>query len=189
MSRSTMRNWLTCGVVLSTFAMAACGGDSGSRVSMRGDSTATEPLADGDVRITSTDGALILAVIGDSVVIQMSDSVRQAVRSDIQSETENAGRLGAMIGNAVGAAVNAALGITLRVPAENITDLRYENGNLRFDVDGGPNVKVKSSDGDASNDSTNTISNGKGNGGAFTEADAMRFIEAVQAAQARRTAM
>jgi len=189
MSRSTLRHWLTGGLVLSTFALAACGGDSGSRVSLRGDSTAMEPLADGDVRITSTDGALMLAVIGDSVVIQMSDSVRQAVRSDIQSEAANAGRLGAMIGNAVGAAVNAALGITIRVPAENITNLRYENGNLRFDVDGGPNVKVESSDGNSGNDSLNTISNGKNNGGAFSEADAMRFIEAVQAAQARRTAM
>lgn len=185
MSRSTMRNWLILGVVLSAFSVGGCGSDRGGRVSFAGDSTATEPLADGDVRITSTDGALILAVIGDSVVIQMSDSVRQAVRSDIQNEAADAGRLGAMIGNAVGAAVNAALGISIRVPAENVTNLRYESGNLRFDVDGGPNVKVKSSSGD----SANTISNGKSNGGAFTEEDATRFIDAVRAAQARRTAM
>lgn len=185
MSRSTIRKWLTLGVVLSTFSVVGCGGDSGGRVSLAGDSTATEPLADGDVRITSTDGALILAVIGDSVVIQMSDSVRQAVRSDIQNEAADAGRLGAMIGNAVGAAVNAALGITIRVPAEEVSNLRYENGNLRFDVDGGAKVKLNASD----NDSTNTISNGKNNGGVFNEEDATQFIDAVRAAQARRTAM
>ncbi len=185
MSRSTLCNWLTLGVVLSTVTVAGCGGDRGVRISLASDSAATEPLADGDLRITSTDGALILAVIGDSVVIQMSDSVRQAVRSDIQNEAADAGRLGAMIGNAVGAAVNAALGIAIRVPAENVTNLRYENGNLRFDVDGGPNVKIKSSGGD----STNTVSNGKGNGGRFSEADATEFIDAVRAAQARRTAM
>jgi len=185
MSRSALGSWLMLGVVAATIALGGCGGDSGTRVSLSGDSTATEPLADGDVRITSTDGALILAVIGDSVVIQMSDSVRQAVRSDIQDEAANAGRLGAMIGNAVGAAVNAALGITVRVPAEKVSNLRYENGNLRFDVEGGAGVKLNSS----ASDSMSTISNGKNNGGAFTEADAMQFIDAVRAAQARRTAM
>jgi Arc/MetJ-type ribon-helix-helix transcriptional regulator len=185
MWRSTFRNWLTLGVVVSVFSVAGCGSERGGRVSFAGDSTAAEPLADGDVRIISTDGALILAVIGDSVVIQMSDSVRQAVRSDIQNEAADAGRLGAMIGNAVGAAVNAALGISIRVPAENVTNLRYENGNLRFDVYGGPNVKGKSGGGD----SANTISNGNNNSGVFTEADAAQFIDAVRAAQARRTAM
>ena len=75
-----------------------------------------------------------------------------------------------------GAAVSSAMGVALRAPASQVTDLRYENGHLTFKVDGG-SVKFSAK--------------GKrdGSGAPFAPEDAQRFLEAVQAAKARQTAM
>ncbi len=133
----------------------------------------------GDVKITSTDGALVLAVISDSVVIQLSDSLRQSVADSVNADTKDAGGVGAIIGKAVSAAVTTAMGFKVQVPARNVENLRYENGELRFDVKGGV-VNLNSSKRSDGSDS---------NGGRFAEADARRFISAVKAAQARQPEM
>jgi hypothetical protein len=74
----------------------------------------------------------------------------------------------------VSAAVSTAMGFTVRVPARSVHDLRYENGELRFNVS---NSHVTVSGGDGKGSSSN--------GGKFTPEDAQRFIDAVKAAQAR----
>lgn len=173
--------------------LAACGGDTrepaasdrsatgvGLAVSTgTNDSTA---LAGADVQITSTDGAITLAVLRDSVVMQLSDSLRQSVAAKVDSSvTVDAGEgmggaIANMVGGAVRAAVTSAMGVALRAPASEVSDLRYENGRLFFKVKGG-NVKFTTS-GTAS-----------GDGAPFAEADARRFIEAVEAAQARGPAL
>jgi hypothetical protein len=82
-----------------------------------------------------------------------------------------------VVGSAVSAAVNTAMGIAVHAPASAVTDLRYENGRLHFKVKG---------------DNINISSSGKGNdkdGAMFAEADARRFIEAVEKARTRKTAM
>ena len=141
-------------------------------------------LADADVRINSTDGAITLAVLRDSVVMQLSDSVRAKVKQEMDSSMRSAtsdGGVGAAIANVVGsavsAAVNSAMSIAVHAPASAVTDLRYENGRLHFKVKG---------------DNINISSSGKGNdkdGAMFAEADARRFIEAVEKARTRKTAM
>ncbi|WP_396207191.1 hypothetical protein [Gemmatimonas sp.] len=141
-------------------------------------------LADADVRINSTDGAITLAVLRDSVVMQLSDSVRAKVKQEMDSSMRSAGGDGGVgaaianvVGSAVSAAVNTAMGIAVHAPASAVTDLRYENGRLHFKVKG---------------DNINISSSGKGNdkdGAMFAEADARRFIEAVEKARTRKTAM
>lgn len=165
-----------------TVALAACGGDAKVNVQLGSENGGVVRLGEGDVQVKSTDGALVLSVVGDSVLMQLSDSLRNSVTAEVKSSTSNQGDgLGATIANAVGGAVsgvvNAAMGMTVRVPAENIENLRYEGGNLRFDVKGS-NFRMTSKSGDAAKNE---------NGGAFTEEDAMRFITAVNDAQARRT--
>jgi hypothetical protein len=67
----------------------------------------------------------------------------------------------------------------VRVPARNIENLRYEQGELHFDIKGG-SVNIGAS---GSKKGSNA------NGGQFAEADAQRFIAAVKAAQARQPEM
>lgn len=184
--------------VLAPMAVACGGGDKDTGKSQRveinignnnqirvaGGANDSTALADADVRITSTDGAITLAVLHDSVVMQLSDSLRTKVKQEMDSSMRSSnkdGGVGAAIANVVGsavsAAVNSAMSFTVHAPASSVTDLKYENGRLHFKVKG-DNVKISAS--------------GEGNGkdGAlFAEADARRFIEAVEKAKARSTAM
>lgn len=174
-------------------ALAACGGDTrdpapaggtdtGAGLSVSTGTNDSTELAGAAVKITSTDGTITLAVLRDSVVMQLSDSVRQSVSAKVDSSTTvdagegMGGALASMVGGAVRAAVTSAMGVALRAPASEVSDLRYENGRLFFKVKGG-NVKFIGG-GSAS-----------GDGAAFAEADARRFIEAVEAAQARGPAI
>ena len=142
------------------------------------DSTALEGA---EVRITSTDGAITLAVLRDTVVMQLSDSLRQGVAQQVDSATSPrddgvGGMIANMVGSAVKAAVSTAMGVALRAPASQVTDLRYENGHLTFKVEGG-SVKFSAK------------GKSDGSGAPFAPEDAQRFMEAVQAAKARQTAM
>jgi hypothetical protein len=162
--------------------MESRSGENGVRVATGANDSLN--LADADVRITSTDGAITLAVLRDSVVMQLSDSVRAKVKQEMDSSMRSAGGDGGVgaaianvVGSAVSAAVNTAMGIAVHAPASAVTDLRYENGRLHFKVKG---------------DNINISSSGKGNdkdGAMFAEADARRFIEAVEKARTRKTAM
>jgi hypothetical protein len=172
---------------LSVLALGvACGGESREQpasdkvaVQFSREGKEVTEQQEGDVKITSTDGTLILAVIADSVVIQLSDSLRQSVADSVSAGTKNAGGMGAIIGNAVSAAVSTAMGFKVHVPAKNVENLRYENGELHFDVKGGT---VNMNSGSAKKGS-------KSNGGRFAEEDARRFIDAVKAAQGRQPEM
>jgi hypothetical protein len=142
------------------------------------DSTALEGA---EVRITSTDGSITLAVLRDTVIMQLSDSLRQGVALQVDSATRAkddgvGGMIANMVGSAVKAAVSTAMGVALRAPASQVTDLRYENGHLTFKVDGG-SVKFSAK------------GKSDGSGAPFAPEDAQRFMEAVQAAKARQTAM
>jgi|GEM_PF-2098747 len=179
--------------------LAACGGDktesnsefgveSASESSASGDGVRvttgandSTALADADVQITSTDGSITLAVLHDSVVMQLSDSLRQSVKDQVDSSTSSAGdgmgaALAKVVGSAVSAAVSSAMGIAVKAPAAQVKELRYENGRLFFKVEGS-NVKF------------NTKGDGNSDGAPFTEADAKRFIDAVDAAKARTSNM
>jgi hypothetical protein len=156
---------------------AACGRDkeSGVQVGFSGESaSAVMPsLEEGDVKITSTDGAIVLAAIGDTVRMQLSDSVRATVSEKLEAKAEGKSDLGAAITRSVGKAVSGAMGFVVRVPVTEVENLRYENGEIRFDTKGG-NVKMTSTRG-------NTTSNAR-----FSPEDALRFIEAVQRKQAAK---
>ena len=148
---------------------SACGfvdSKEGARVGFSGDSASAIVLGSGDVMITSTEGTLVLAVVGDSVRMQLSDSLRQSVRSELDTAgSEN--ELAATIMKGVSSVVNNALGFTVRVHVNDVENLRYENGKIRFDVKG----------------SAVNMTTGRGESGAaqFSEADARRFIDAVEA--------
>lgn len=173
-------------VVLALGAMlSGCGGDKSDdaekgSVSVKFDKDHKEATAigDDDVKITSTDGALVLAVVSDSVILQLSDSLRNSVADSIARNTQGKGNISAMIGSAVSAAVGTAMGFQVKVPAKDVENLRYEDGELKFDVKGGKVVMNSKSSGSS-----------KSNGGRFSEADAQKFIDAVKAAQSHTLQM
>jgi len=163
--------------ILPALLLAACFGrdkeEKGNvKVAFGHDSTTDVPLGEGDVRIMSIDGSFVMSVVGDSVRMHLSDSLRNSVKSDIDTSAANEGAFAAAIAKSVGTVVSGAMGFVIRIPVEDVQNLRYENGKLRFDVKGG-GIKVNTTD--------------KNGGNAeFTEDDARRFIEAVERRQRER---
>lgn len=188
------RTWTRIGALIAVATLAACGGDraentnsaeagSGARMEVSSGTNDSTALADADVKITSTDSKITLAVLRDSVVMQLSDSLRQSVQLSVDSSMQNevdgggmGGSIARMVGGAVSKAVNGAMGIALRAPTSQVTDLRYENGRLYFKVEGG-NMKF-STHGTGSND-----------GALFAEDDAKRFIDAVERSKSKKISM
>lgn len=155
-------------LLLCCVACGSDGNDGQPTVNFSGDSASAIVLGPNDVKVTSTDGALVLAVVGDSVRMQLSDSLRAAVKLELDSaDKDNA--LAATIMKSVGSVVNSALGFVVRTHVDDVKNLRYEDGSIRFDVEGG-NVNLDTG-------------SGKANNTKFAEADAHRFIEAVQRRQ------
>lgn len=137
------------------------------KVAFNDEATAMPALGPGDVSITSKDGAFVMAVVGDTVRMQLSDSLRKSVAQTIDTSADAKSGLGAAITRSVGKVVGGAMGFVVRVPVEDMENLRYDNGRLRFDVRGAK-VKVEGTGDNAGADSQ------------FSEEDARRFIDAVE---------
>ena len=133
-------------------------------------------LGPGDVRVTSTDGMVVLAVIGDTVRMRAGDSLAVRVRREMAKETDTATGFGGFVARtvkgAVGGAMDAAARFAVRVPVSEVRDLRYEDGELRFET-GRAGRRERGRDG----------RHGNGTSARFSQADAERFITAVRARQ------
>lgn len=166
--------------MIGALLVSACGEKQDKEVSVSvGNATASVkdmPLGEDDVRIVSTDGVLVMSLIGDTVRMQLSDSLRNSIQAEITKDGDKNGGLAGMITKSVGAAVGSAMGFVVRSPAKDVQDLRYENGHIRFKIRDG-NVNVKS-DGDS-----------KSNNASFSEADAKKFIDAVKKKASAQEAM
>ncbi len=176
---SSIVRWtrVVLGVTATAVGFAACSGDPGPPINIASGDDAGSAFANATVSIVSTDTVLRLAVVGDSVVMAFSEDFRQSLTEKIETGGGDRSGFGKAVAGVVGAAVSKAVGIAVKVPATAVRDLRYEHGELRFEVDGGTNVRfnTKHSDGDKH----------QGSGGRFSEADALEFIDAVRAVQAR----
>jgi len=155
--------------------LAACGRRDRSDVKVSFDQSkaaaaAAEPLGPGDVRVTSTDGAFVLALVGDSVRMQLSDSVRAKVQHDLDT-TKKDGFAG-LVTRSVSGIVGSAMGFVVRVPVRDIQDVRYEDGHIKFDTRGNSHVSIN---GSKDNESSAT----------FSPEDGARFVAAVKARQAQ----
>jgi len=169
--------------LLSLVVAAACGRGDHPRVDVAGsnvtlDTTAAraaadEPLGPGDVRVTSTDGAVILSLVGDSVRMQLSDSLRDKVKSELDSSKDG---FAGLITRSVSGIVSNAMGFVVRVPVRDIEDVRYEDGQIKLRSRGGKGNFSMGGDKDGKD--------GKGHA-SFSPADGERFVAAVKARQAQ----
>ena len=132
--------------------------------------SATQPLGPGDVRITSTNGTVILSLVGDSVRMQLSDSLRRSVEHAL--DTSSKGGIGGLITRSVSGVVGNALGFVVRIPVSEIDDVRYEDGQIRIDSGHGHG---HFSTGDRGNDHSDAR---------FSPEDGERFVAAVKARKA-----
>lgn len=141
--------------------------------------TAQEPLADGDVRITSTDNVLVLSVIGDTVRMQLSDSLRNSVADEIRNDGAKSGDrsgIADLVTKSVAGVVKTAMGFTVKAHAKDVKELRYENGHILF--------RIENSTAKVSSDHRN-----ENEKATFTESDAKKFIDAVNKRAAKSVAM
>ncbi|MBL0170385.1 MAG: hypothetical protein IPP90_06555 [Gemmatimonadaceae bacterium] len=135
-------------------------------------------LGPNDVRIVSTDGVLVLSLIGDTVRMHLSDSLRNSVGAEITKDIDSSGDqsgIGGLIAKSVSKVVTGAMGFMVRVPATDVQNLRYESGHIRFDLKNS-DAKVKLN----SDSNRNAV---------FKEEDARRFIDAVKKRADRAIAM
>ncbi len=149
-------------------------------VATGGSASADVPaLGPDDVRITSTDNVLVMSLIGDTVRMQLSDSLRNAVAADIQKDGANSddkSGIAAMVTKSVAGVVKTAMGFTVKAAAKDVKNLRYENGHILFEI---ANTNSKVSTGHDNRNEKAT----------FNEADAKKFIDAVNKKAAGAVAM
>lgn len=161
-------------LVAASVTLVACsfGGDAdGVRVSFSGaPADSAVPLGPDDVVVTSSDGALRLAVVGDSVHVQLADSVRRSVRTQVDSSAGDG--IGGVIARSVGSAVQTAMGFTVRIPVQDVENVRYEDGRIRFETRGKSSVSFSRSRGGDTED-----------GIRVSPADGERFVDAVRRRQ------
>jgi hypothetical protein len=159
--------------------LAACsgGGTVGDVNVAFSDDSAAAPLRldEGDVAVTSTDGVAVLALVGDTVRMQLTDSLRRSVRAGVDSSVgEVGGALGGMIARTVGQAVGGAMGFVLRLPVAEVENVRYEEGAIRFESARNAKFSFGTDDGGGSGDGKRLR---------FSPSDGERFVEAVKQRQ------
>ena len=145
--------------------------DTGTSISLGNGSGAgitrsSDPaLGPGDLRVTSSDGMMVLSLIGDTVRSRLGDSAVAKMRHEVAAETDTASGLGGFVAQTIKGAVAggmaAAARFTVRVPVSEVHDMRYEDGQLR--IRSGKDSKLNAR---------------------FTQGDAERFMAAVRARQA-----
>jgi len=136
--------------------------------------------SDGSVSMTSTDGAVVMSLRHDSVVVAFSDSVRNKVKSEVdksmkeEARDKDAGAVGELIKGVVQKSVTAGLGEIFDkargFEVSSVKDVRYKDGAIEFDYVKEPTWTFK----DMKLDKRPVLES-------FHPADAARFVGAVRA--------
>jgi hypothetical protein len=134
----------------------------------------TRTLGPGDVRIATTDSSLELALVGDSIVTGFGSRVMEKIREKTDTSDITGDGLGATIKRAVKGTVAKAMDHEIHYPIADISDVRFEDGGLRFYGADGRRMKVFE----------NSRVNGRKVSESFSREDAQRFISAFRARKA-----
>ena len=129
-----------------------------------------DSLAEGDVRIVTTNGGIDLALIGDSISSGLSPSALQAVRRETDTTSVTGTGFGAQLEKVVKGTVQGAVGKRVVFPISDVREVRYEGDRLVFEWVGEPRKLFE-----------HTKIDGKPLLASFTPDDARRFASAVNA--------
>jgi hypothetical protein len=129
-------------------------------------------LGPGDIRIATTDSAVEIALIGDSLVAGLGASTRNKIKSATDTNGVSGTGIGASFERMIKSTVANALDHELEIPISEISRVEYENGLLVFYDKKGGRMKIMSSDrGDHKSH--------------FSETDANNFIAAFKSKTTR----
>ena len=137
---------------------------------MPADAAASDSLAEGDVRIVTTNGGIDLALIGDSISTGLSPQALQTVRAETDTASVSGSGFGAELEKMVKGTVQGAVGKRIAFPISDVREVRYDGEKLVFGWSGKPRTlfdKAKI--------------NGKPLLASFAAEDARRFADAVNA--------
>jgi len=131
-------------------------------------------LGPGDVRIATVDSTLELALVGDSIVTGFGSKVIDKIREKTDTSDITGDGLSATIQRAVKGTVAKAMDHEIHYPISDISDIRFEDGGLRFYRNDGKKMSVFES----------SRVNGRKISDSFSPEDAQRFISAFHARKA-----
>jgi hypothetical protein len=137
---------------------------------------------DGGASMHTRNGAMVMSLRGDSIVVAFSDSVRQKVRRELSEsmgkESAPESGLEQLIQGVVKSSVKGALGEVFDksrgFPLSSLKGIEYERGAIRFDFVSRPTWSMEGFE----TDGTPLLEQ-------FHPADAARFVGAVRARLAR----
>jgi len=95
-------------------------------------------LGPGDVQIVNTDSTVEMALIGQNIVVRLSDKLMARIRHDVDTSALRDSGLGSSIERLVKSTVESALNQQLQYPLSEVREARYENGEIKLDVNGRP---------------------------------------------------
>src|SRR3954464_8732406 len=131
-------------------------------------------LGPGDVKITNEARRVDMAVVGQKIVVRLSDKTMAKVRRETDTTALQDSGFGGSIERFVKKTVQSTLGQHFANPIPDVRDARYENGSIVLDVNGRePRLLA------------NTKVGGKKLLESFRPDDAQRFVAAVNAKKAR----
>jgi hypothetical protein len=129
-----------------------------------------DSLADGDVRIVTTNGGIDLALIGDSITTGLSPQTLRTVRAETDTASVSGSGFGAQMERMVKGTVQGAVGTRISFPISDVREVRYDGEKLVFEWVGKPRTLFDK-----------TRIDGKPLLASFAPADARRFADAVNA--------
>ena len=127
-------------------------------------------LGPGDVKIVNEDSSVDLVVVGQRIVVRLSDKTMAKVRQETDTAKADSG-FGGSIQRFVKRTVASALGQQVEYPLSEIRDARYENGEIILDANGDKQPRLLA----------NTKVGGRKLLESFRPDDARRFVDAVNA--------
>jgi len=125
-------------------------------------------LGPGDVRIVNEDSSVEMAVVGQQIIVRLSDKTMAKVRQETDTTHTDSG-FGGSIERMVKRTVQSALGQQFTYPLSDVRDAKYENGTIVLDATGDKQPRLFA----------NTKFNGRKLLESFRPDEAKRFVDAV----------
>lgn len=150
----TSRSLVVAALVAASSVIVACG-DHDVQVNSAKVEHASLPKRDsarvlgpGDVRIATTDSAVEIALIGDSLVAGLGAATRDKIRTATDTNAVSGSGIGASFEKMIKSTVAGALDHELQVPLSEISHIEYEDGRLVFYGKTGKRMSILNSDRD-----------------------------------------
>lgn len=89
-------------------------------------------LGPGDIRIATTDSAVEVALVGDSLVVGLGATTREKIRTATDTAAVNGSGIGASFEKMIKSTVASALDHELQIPISEISRVENQDGHLMF---------------------------------------------------------